>query len=60
MANLNPTSKLSHFKDHTDQERKDLAYGEQKKPCQVLIKKTKKDQGYKDTSISGDWTPETD
>lgn len=60
MANLNPTAKLTRFKDYADQDRKDLAYGDQKKACEVLVKKTKDDVEYKDTSISKDWTPEQD
>jgi hypothetical protein len=60
MANLNPTAKLTRFKDYSDQDRKDLAYGDQKKACQALVKKAKGQTGYKDTSISKDWTPEQD
>lgn len=60
MANLNPTAKLTYFKDYDDQDRKDLAYGDQKKSCQTLIKKTKNQKGYTDSTISRDWKPEQD
>ncbi|MEZ4462771.1 MAG: hypothetical protein R3E66_24195 [bacterium] len=60
MANLNPTDDLTHFKGYDDQDKKDLAYSEQKKPMQSLVKKTKNHKEYTDTSISRDWTPEED
>lgn len=49
--------KLKFFKNHEDQETKDLKYGDQQPACKKLAKK---DTTYTDASFSGDWTPDED
>lgn len=50
--------KLKLFASFDDQVKKDLAWGQQAPLLQRIAKK--KDRGFKDTSISGDWSAETD
>ena len=51
-------SDMIHFHDHDSQDASDLRYGAQISSCQTQVKAGPKVE--KDSSFSGDWTPETD
>jgi len=49
---------MVHFHDHDAQDAIDLKYGAQLSSCQAQVKSGPKVE--RDSSYSGDWTPETD